>query len=439
VVIAKKSILTLWVACLVSTIATGADAFHDGSVAECEGCHTMHNSSPGSSGSVNPLAPFTGNRNLLLASDPSSVCLNCHQQAGDLGPTAFHVSTPESEAPAGVPPKQLTPGGDFGWLRKSYSWIPAFGQPASYSYGERHGHNIVSADYGFIADATKTAAPGGSYPALSLSCISCHDPHGRYRRNEDGSITETSKPVKGSGSYATSPDPGSDGAVGAYRLLGGVGYYPKSQSNVLAFSNPPPAAVAPEDYNRSENVSVTRVAYGSGMSQWCQNCHPFVHGDSDPTEVRRHPAGNSGEAILDANMLDDYNMYLKTGDLSGFQATSYFSLVPFEVGTSDYAVLKGIAANTPTQGPSSADGQAAVMCLTCHRAHASGWDSATRWNSKTENVVYNGNYSQQGEMYQPYGQGRTEVEAAGAYYDTPASKFALMQKSLCNKCHIRDN
>ena len=75
------------------------------------------------------------------------------------------------------------------------------------------------------------------------------------------------------------------------------------------------------------------------------------------------------------------------------------------------------------------------MCLTCHRAHASGWDGATRWNTRTELITANSAYSQEGQAYQPYGQGRTEAEALRAYYDFPSGRFAVNQESLCNKCH----
>ena len=195
----------------------------------------------------------------------------------------------------------------------------------------------------------------------------------------------------------------------------------------------PPAAVAPESYNRAENGSVTRVAYGAGMSDWCRNCHTNMHDDVYPTALKHTTSG-----ALGATLIDNYNRYVKTGDVAGFEATSYWSLVPFEIGSNSYPLLKQIVTNTPTKGPNSADGIAAVMCLTCHRAHASGWDSATRWNAKTEYIVYNGKYSEEGSAYQPYGQGRTEMEALGAYYDTPAANFAPMQKTLCNKCHIND-
>ncbi|MFZ3208230.1 MAG: cytochrome C, partial [Geobacteraceae bacterium] len=182
-------------------------------------------------------------------------------------------------------------------------------------------------------------------------------------------------------------------------------------------------------------VSPTRVAYGSGMSDWCRNCHASIHDGANSFEhpTSGIPTGGAGE--LDSVIIARYNSYIKMGDLTGVAATAYFSLVPFEIGTGNYTILQGISKNTPTKGPDTADGTPAVMCLSCHRAHASGWDSSTRWNSKTTQIEYNGKYSQESQAYQPYGQGRTEAEALQAYYQTPATNFDANQESLCYKCH----
>ncbi|MCK9419655.1 MAG: cytochrome C [Nitrospirae bacterium] len=384
----------------------------------------MHNSVDGMQ--INPLAPAY----LLRQQDPSSTCLSCHEHAGDPGPTTYHVSTPVNELLPGIPPKQLTPAGDFGWLNKTFSWVSNPTSATAYSYGERHGHNIVAADYMYDADSTNTTAPGGTYPANSLGCISCHDPHGKYRRNLDGSITTTGRPIADSGSFASSRDPDSGMSVGVYRMLGGQNYRPKSLIGGLAFVNDPPAAVAPDQPNRSEAATQTRVAYGAGMSEWCINCHPNMQGGG---MTGHHIAGST--AKLGAVKADNYAKYVKTGDLSGSWATSYLSLVPFEEGTTDYSTLKAHAKTDDSVlvGPNGTTSQ--VMCLTCHRAHASGWDHMTKWNTGTDYIVYNGYYSQEGQAYQPYGQGRTEAEATRPYYDKPAGKFALNQDALCNKCH----
>jgi hypothetical protein len=341
--------------------------------------------------------------------------------------------------PPGSPPRQLTPGGDFGWLRKTFTWTPGVTQSQLFSYGDRHGHNIVANDYFYTPDILNTAAPQGMYPAASLSCISCHDPHGKYRRNWDGSITTGGFPIGGSGSYSTSNDPQIDVSVGTYRMLGGRNYQPKQVAGSFAFLNDPPAAVAPPDYNRTESVTQTRVAYGSGMSEWCQNCHTSMHSirsSATSTLSVNHPVGSG--AKLGLTLSGNYATYIKTGDLSGTAALSFLSLVPFEEGTNNYATLKAHARSDDSYlwGPDASGSQ--VMCLTCHRAHASGWDGATRWNSKTDLIVSNGFYAQEGQLYQPYGQGRTELEAQKAYYEMKANRFALNQDMLCHKCHTGD-
>jgi hypothetical protein len=416
---------------------SGSFAFHNGGVGACEACHSMHSSYQGSSD--NPLAGSY----LLKGQDSSSTCLNCHSQPGDIGPTTYHIGTPVNEVnQPGMFPKQLTPGGDFGWLNKTFSWYTSPTSLQASSPGERHGHNIVAADFLYDADGANTIAPGGTYPSSSLSCISCHDPHGKYRRNWDGSITTTGTPIVNSGSFASSPDPNSAFSVGVYRLLGGQGYLPKSLIGGFAFLSDPPPAVAPDKPNRSEAITQTRVAYGSysngaGMSEWCKNCHPNMHTAvfPGPSNVI-HATGKLVQPYL-----DNYNKYIQTGAIMTSPTfTPYLSLVPFEEGTADYTTLKSHAKTDDTwlAGP---DSQSQITCLTCHRAHASGWDGIMRWNTKTDYLVYNQSYAQAGQVYQPYGQGRTEAEARQAYYDRPSpiqggTTFAPLQDTLCNKCHI---
>jgi len=349
-------------------------------------------------------------------------------------PAGEYVATSDVDMPDGVPPGQLTPGGDFGWLKKSYKWEASGDAPAVESRGEWHGHNIVAADYGFQADATLTEAPGGMYPSGSLSCISCHDPHGRYRRDDTGAISTTGKPIIASGSYTNSVDPDAKFAVGVYRLLGGIGYSPKSLGN-HSFTDGPPAAVCPPNYNRPEDKTNTRVAYGSGMSEWCTNCHKAYLMKTPGTQL--HPAGNGIK--FSSGIAANYNAYVSSGNLSGRQDTAYTSMVPFEMGTSDYSLLKKTANSdgSVTTGP---DSNANVMCLTCHRAHASGWDKSTRWNMKTEMLVWNGDYAGKDRNGVPaqYSQGRMHAETKKTFYDRPANYYGIYQRSLCNKCHAKD-
>lgn len=387
--------LTMWAAA-----AEGAATFHSGS-GNCDGCHGKQVRGQGQ------LTAATSGA-MLKGSDPSSTCLLCHEAPVAGLKEQHYIATPGAAMGPGVPPRQMTPGGDFGWLKKEYRWVSAeAGQQTS--PGERHGHNIVAADFDYRSDTTHGRAPGGEYPSAALSCISCHDPHGT--------------------SGTTNQPKGKEG----YRLLGGVGYQPKYDPTIPAFAEEAPAAVAPAQYNHPETDGNTRVAYGSGMSEWCRNCHGSIHGGG----AFGHPAGN--EAKLDATMVANYNAYVASGNLNGSSASSYTSLVPLEMGTDDYATLKETAVSAGSRGPDQGTGTPNVMCLTCHRAHASGWDSMTRWNTGALFIVQNGRYSgTDGYDTNDSAHGRTSAETARAYYDRRPDSFALYQRSLCNKCHVKD-
>ncbi|SNB47146.1 cytochrome C [Geobacter sp. DSM 9736] len=422
-------------------LSTPAMAFHAGGVAECEGCHTMHNSLEGKQVTTS-FSQFQTGPYLLKGSDQSSACLNCHQHAGDTGPSSYHISTAPADMPTGTAPLQRTPGGDFGWLKKTYNWVMR-GEPGT-SLGERKGHNIVAADYGYSADSKLTKAPGGEYPAANLACSSCHDPHGTYRRDATGAITQTGLPIFNSGSYHNSKDPvAGKGAVGVFRILGGEGYQPKSLQGSFGFANTVPAAVAPSTYNQSEAAKQVRVAYGQGMSEWCANCHTGIIRSSFTSGMGSlsHPAGNG--AKLGATIAGNYNKYVKSGDLTNTDNTkSFSSLVPFEEGTADYATLKAHASNTDAylNGP---EATANVNCLSCHRAHASGFDSMTRFGA-LENGEYftvadaSGNPIFSSDPNDKSALGRTPAEQSAALYDRTADKFAPYQRALCNKCHAKD-
>ena len=104
-----------------------------------------------------------------------------------------------------------------------------------------------------------------------------------------------------------------------------------------------------------------------------------------------HSSGNYVHPVdesLGTNVANVYNAYVKSGDLTGVAASSFTSLVPFAENTGDIATLQAHAKNDNTylNGPATSD---KVTCLSCHRAHASGWPEALRWNMEGEFMVYN--------------------------------------------------
>src|SRR5512135_790960 len=181
---------------LILTAAGSSFAFHSGGAADCGGCHSMHNSFQGSPNVTGRTFAQGSGVYLLKANDQSSVCLNCHQ-AADIAPTSYHVSTAAINPYDSSSPVEMSPGGDFAWLKKTMTFT-ANGNTSTID-GERHGHKIVATDYGYVADNTLTMGPGGTYPSDRLACTSCHDPHGRYRRFADNTYNTTGLPIFNSG------------------------------------------------------------------------------------------------------------------------------------------------------------------------------------------------------------------------------------------------
>jgi len=391
----KRNYLTIGaavVAMLVLGIVSPALAFHDGGVAHCDGCHTMHNSEGGVTIITGGTVGVAGNF-LTIGADPSSTCLNCHAGNG-----SFRVFSNGS----GI--TNLTPGGDFDWLTKTFTFTGR-GSPIN---GYLLGHNVVAGDYGLVADTDiTTTAPGGTFPAANLSCSSCHDPHGK--------VTSRVGTVTGSGSFGGA-DPGGGLILGNYRLLGDTGYNP-GNGPVTFTAAAPVAATVPNGTVEADNA---HTDYGSGMSEWCSNCHTAFINTTVGTHA--HPAGNGDN--LGGTISGNYNSYVATGNLGGVAGTAYLALVPFEQGTIDRTTLNP----TGTAGPSGASN---VMCLTCHRAHASAFENAGRWDFSTELLVDSHPLTGDG--------GIIGDEVTAKYYNRDiATVFGPGQRSLCNKCHIQD-
>ena len=366
---------------------TQAASFHDGGAGNCAGCHTMHSSEDGMN--------LTPGVSLLRASDPSSICLNCHAGAG--GPGSASVFSFDGSA--------LTPGGDFYWITRTFSWLEGTSSAAS------HGHNVVARDFNLLPDANHLTAPGGSYPADKLSCISCHDPHGRVQAG----TAAGGLPASVSGSYGELPVAGT--VAGNYRLLGDTRY----TVDGFSFREKAPVARQSRALPFAES-DASHVDYGAGMSEWCGNCHAAMvtseHGLAGSTF--RHPAGNTDK--LPSEIIAQYNAYIRSGDLSGLAATAYLQFVPFERGVSDAQLLDPAS----TQGP---DASANVMCLTCHRAHASAFPYAGRWDFGAN--LLSDSHPAIGDA------GASAADVLNSYYGRSISfEFGPDQGSFCGKCHL---
>jgi hypothetical protein len=344
----------------------------------------MHNSAD------NPVSGATNNL-LLKGTDASSTCLNCHDGAG-----RYHIKSTDGS--------NVNQGGDFYWMTLDYTVIVR-GNPVLFSKDD-HGHNVVATDFGMLADTDpdNATAPGGTYPAASLSCISCHDPHGQVA----GGTAAGTPAISVSGSYGAADPVGS--IHGNYRILGDSSYTPPG--GVENVADAPIATTANGGTSYGEETD-----YGQGMSEWCANCHTDYINDS-----HKHPAGD-GEHLN--GFAGNYNSYVATGDFNGIIDTAFDPLVPFERGVDDGSLLD---ADTTV----GADASSNVMCLTCHRAHASANANAGKWDFEVELLV------------ESHALESADVPVGAAvYYERGGvvditTKYGAHQRSLCNKCHVKD-
>jgi len=336
--------------------AGNASAFHDGGVAACNGCHTMHNSEDGQP--VDPLHPL-GNPWLLTDATPSDVCLSCHSTSGSRGVWAADPMIPGNEHG----------GGDFVFnVEDNINDGHNGGVPGNEIPGYKGGHTPVELSRSVqfpTGDPTLPIAPGGTFNSQWLGCSSCHDPHG----NEH------------------------------FRLLHSVG---EIQGGLYTFTAPAPDAIGMTLSCSANETNSNHTAYKSGVSEWCGNCHGDFHNTSYPTTLK-HPSG----AALGGDVAAIYDAYNGTADYTGGQhATAYLKDVPFE----DPA-----AAVNSTVGPTFTS---KVMCLSCHRSHATSAPNAGRWDFDVTLLSEDG-------------------EESGSYA-IPDPYNYTEQRSLCNKCHVKD-
>jgi hypothetical protein len=299
--------------------------------------------------------PETG-ETLLKGSNATDTCLRCHasRHGNTWGP---------SDDP--LTPGPLYGGGQFVFLLEDNlnDGPDGAGDPIP---GHQAGHSIISRDKGTAADPLHSVSPGGSYPSSALQCTSCHDPHGRG---------------------------------GHFRLLYGSDY-PESRAggHSFTFTRPAPDAQGIPVHGPEES-DTHHTAFRAGLADWCGNCHGRYHENAVHGGFR-HPS----DAPLTAQIAERYNSYDGTDQPP--PTDPYLALVPFE----------DPASSTSYSGPASS-ASSRVMCLSCHRAHASSAPNAGRWDFNIETWAEEGVESGSYPIPNPY-------PAAGAG-----------QRNLCEKCH----
>ncbi len=317
--------------------------------ADCTACHGPHASDQPGLLRAHRHAPFAANDcgtchdalegggGFTIAAAPGDMCLKCHRSVASYKRVGNRHNLDDG------------PGGAV--------------DPIA---GDAAGHNINAPGHGLAADGTFVSSPGGTYPAGSLRCTSCHDPHGNQN----------------------------------YRFLRGPGASPDVDG---AFPYNALDATGLDIELGGAETDANHIAYRGDVSRWCGNCHLAYLSNHDSGGHAGHQ-GHPTDRTLSFRTRQQYNIYNGTADPTGGQpSTAYLAAVPF---------MDAANTTSSTAGPGAAS---RVMCLTCHRAHASSAPHAGRWDFNVATLGEDGVVSGSYPIPNPY--------------TDPA------QTSLCYKCH----
>lgn len=288
----------------------------------CVNCHTMHNSQNG--GTVTSDGNTHGY--LLLAS-----CIGCH--TGSFSSTTI---------PKVDKTTNILAGGSF---------------KTTIADAKAKRHDVIDiTDFSTGDDSYGVnGTPGNSESDLTvtpteLRCAGAKGCHGRH----DAASTTSDKGIKGF--HHAAP------AVSGYRFLW-IGTSATAGTVVLGKKS--------SDYEAtvsSSNHNVYSADATAGISKYCAECHGVFHG-----------TGNTGSSSPFTRHPTDRR--LGTGGASWTWASFNWAAqtAPYDNTPVAFTNMSGIETNTAYFGTDNGS-IAAVMCLSCHRAHGSANDDILRWS-----------------------------------------------------------
>ncbi len=346
----------------------------------CSNCHTMHNSQGNQPMTYNSTSP----NKLLLRAD----CYGCHAQGGSQAIATWGAS--QIPQVYHTDPKDLA-GGNFAYI----TGLKSGGDGGS---GSEYGHNVISLVG--IDSINNNVPPGGinqyghndGQNFINWSTgereFLCAGENGCHGTRIWGSGKKGLDAIRGAHHRNINGWCNGTQVYNSYRFLIGVKGWEDNDWQYIASTN---------DHNEYFGRGVpVRLGCGGGnevgchgydgnirppdgtISQFCASCHGNFHtlqtgtsegiGSSPSSPFIRHPTDltlpNSGEYA-------NYNN-----------------------GTLTYSLLAPVARTTePINGPSSTvtPGSDAVMCLSCHYAHAGPYPDMLRWDYRT--CVAGGGYN----------------------------------------------
>ena len=327
-----------WLLVGAMVLASGAQwvvaetgAFHDAAHLQCNKCHAIHYSEDGTApteanGFGTDADTDGSSLRLLLKENTTDLCLSCHDDA-DVAPDVFG---------AGVE----TPGGDFGQS----------GATADRAKGHNPGGTSGNESTNIKIDTDLGLTPPGGTALAEWTCISCHDGHG----DTDRAFTFRNLLKNPGGLLAD--------ALDSTVFVAADG----EESDIWDGSG---ANVAQSPTNHNVYRTGTTIGKEVGFGTWCATCHGDFHHGAEPNAPEdvawtHHPTA----------------MALPNEYIANYGTTSSY-LYPLETSNS--------SAGTTAEW-TLAQGKEGVTCLSCHRAHASDYANATRWDNGAASGVGTG-------------------------------------------------
>ena len=309
------------------------------------------------------------------------------------------------------------PAGDFYWSATD----PKKGHNPAYTLGAAGAgptSRTLSAD-----PVLGSRPPGGELVDGEWSCHSCHSSHSRFdadtsawrqlKRLVNGRVVTGNVDRYGVESVRVKliQDPefepiksNSRGEKLGYGYLG-----IRADGNALEGAN---LFQAESDTNKN--------VYRGGFSSFCSACHGQFHGGANESALNNNGTTNSGSAWI------RHPSNLKLGKAKKYGQEAYTAQIVNSQGSNPnpvgydwkYPLVKAdndfsVESRHPSADiPGTVTGNDRIMCLTCHKAHATRYENMTRWDLNDHSFIADG---------------RTDFTGATANGDNPAYG--------CGKCH----
>ncbi len=363
----RKHILSIVVLTSISIITVLPSGVQAKITGVCSNCHTMHYSQ---NGGVLSSWGSSGPYQLLLVTD----CLGCHAQGGSqaivnwngsLVPQVYHQDSTDLA------------GGNFAYI------TGLKGSGAS----DARGHNIVPLTG---RDDVLYAPPGGINQSFhnngynvntdNLTCAGENGCHGwRIWASGNSGISGIR------GAHHSNVDGAcntADAVANSYRFLFSVKGYEDSDwqytvsssdhNEYYGIATPIKLGCAGGTYSCHDSNTGSVYAPDGTISQFCATCHGNFHTLATSTSDGVGPTASSP-------------FIRHPTDLSLPNSGEY---AQYNNGTLIYSLAAPVARLSVPSSPGStvAVGSDAVMCLSCHYAHAGPYPDALRWNYNTCNA-----------------------------------------------------